>query len=146
MATLRGGDKLEAALAKIAANVKKAAKVHVGILEGSTYPDGTSVGFVAVQNEFGNSTTPARPAFRDAVAAHSDEWPVTLGTVLVENNYDAAKALALMGEGIKGQIQQSIATFSGVPLKPATIKRKGSSKQLVDTGHELASVDYEVKS
>jgi hypothetical protein len=54
--------------------------------------------------------------------------------------------LDLMGTAIKGQLQQAIVDFVGIPLAPATIARKGTDKQLVDTGHMLASVDYEVKN
>lgn len=46
-----GGDKLKAALEKLMAS--RAAHVRVGVLEGATYPDGTSVATIAAQNEFG---------------------------------------------------------------------------------------------
>ena len=53
---MSGGDKLQAYLANIAANL--AAKgghpsVRVGFLEGIMYPDGTPVAMIAAQNEFG---------------------------------------------------------------------------------------------
>ena len=47
MATLKGGDKLEAALREIARKVSKPGKLRVGFLEGATYPDGTPVALVA---------------------------------------------------------------------------------------------------
>lgn len=146
MATIRGGDKLEAALKEISEKVSKAATLRVGFLEGATYPDGTPVGAVAAFNEFGTAKSPPRPFFRDMIAAKSSEWPEAIGNLLVQNDYDGEKALSLTGDGIKGQLQQSITDFVGAPLAQSTIDAKGSEKQLVDTGHMLASVDYEVET
>jgi hypothetical protein len=55
MVELRGGAKLEAALAKIAKNVKRGAKLRVGFFENATYDDGTFVAMVAAMNEFGGT-------------------------------------------------------------------------------------------
>lgn len=147
MATLRGGDKFEAALAKIAAGVSKPATLSVGFLEGATYPDGKSVAMVAAIQEFGAPSRgiPPRPFFRQTIASKSGDWPKVVADLLKANSYDAVITLGQAGEGIKGQIQQSIAEFSGVPLAPSTVQKKKSEKQLVDTGHLLNSVDYQVK-
>ena len=146
MVQLSGGDKLAAKLAEISKNLQKAASVDVGFLEGSTYPDGTSVPLVAALNEFGTSDTPPRPFFRGMIEDKSPEWPDAVGNLLVANDYDADKTLGQAGAAIKGQLQAAIASYDGPALQPATIARKGNDKQLVDTGHMLASVDYAVKS
>jgi hypothetical protein len=118
----------------------------VGFLEGATYPDGTSVAMVAVIQDFGapNAGIPPRPFFRNVVAEGKMTWGKSLVTILKDNDYDAKRALKLMGEGIRGQIQNSITNGSFTPLKPATVRRKGFDKPLIDTGHMLNSVDYEV--
>jgi hypothetical protein len=79
------------------------------------------------------------------VAKEGPGWGDALMEVLKASGYDADRALELMGEGIKGQWQQAIRDFWGVPLKPATIARKGFDKQLIDTGHMINSVAYEVQ-
>jgi hypothetical protein len=79
------------------------------------------------------------------VADKSGEWPDAVAGLLKDNDYDATKTLELTGAAIKGQLQEAITTFVGTPLAPATIAKKGSSKELVDTGHMLASVDFIVK-
>jgi hypothetical protein len=145
MAAIKGGDKLAIALAKIAAGVSRPATLSVGFLEGATYPSGESVALIAALNEFGTSKAPPRPFFRQMVASKSGEWPAAVGNLLKANDYDAVKTLGQAGEGIKGQLQSSIAEFNSVPLAQSTIDRKGSEKQLVDTGHLLNSVDYQVK-
>lgn len=147
MVKISGGNRLEAALAEIAKKLTKASTLSVGFLEGSTYPDGTSVPMVALTQEFGSpaNNIPPRPFFRDMIAAKSPEWPEAVGDLLIANDYDASKTLEQTGAAIKGQLQQSIANFNGVPLSEATIVKKGSSKQLIDTGVMINSVDYEVK-
>lgn len=147
MVAIKGGDKLEAELKKIAANVKNAASVRVGFLENSTYPDGTSVPLVAAIQEFGAPSRgiPPRPFFRNMIAAKSGEWPKAVGDLLKVNDFDAAKTLNLAGDGIKGQLQQSIRDTDSPALKQSTIDKKGFDKPLVDTGHMLNSVGYIVK-
>ena len=158
MVTITGGSKLEAALKKIADSAKNAASVRVGFLAGATYPDGTSVPFVAAMNEFGHGIgrnpgagnpdtrdhVPPRPFFRNMVADKSPEWPGAIAALLKTNDYDAQKTLSLTGEAIAGQLRESITKFTDPPLRPSTIARKGFSKPLIDTGHMLNSVDYEV--
>lgn len=101
---------------------------------------------IAAIQEFGAPAAgiPPRPFFREMIAVKKDSWPAAIEQNLIATGYDVERTLALVGEGIAGQLKQSIVDFDGVPLKPATIRRKGSDKQLVDTGHMLASVDYEV--
>ena len=145
MVQLSGGDKLAEKLAEIAKNLQKAASVEIGFLEDATYPDGTPVALVAALNEFGSGDTPPRPFFRGMIADKSPEWPDAVAGLLLANDYDADKTLGQAGAAIKGQLQGAIVAYVGPPLKPSTIARKGNDKQLVDTGHMLASVDYAVK-
>lgn len=147
MVTVTGGNKLEARLKEIAANLRRASTVEVGWLDGATYPDGTPVALAALINEFGNAAhgQPPRPAIRNTIAAKASEWRDKFAALLKANSYDTDRALALMGEIIKGDLQEAITDYSGPPLKPSTVARKGSDKQLVDQGIELAGIDYRVK-
>jgi hypothetical protein len=146
MAKISGGEKLEARLKELAEKVSNPGTLRVGFLEGSTYPDGTSVPMVAAIHNFGapGAGIPPRPFFSNVVAKGRRTWGAALVTLLEQNNYDAKKSLRMMGEGIKGEIQKEITNGSFAPLKPATVRRKGFDKPLVDTGHMLNSVDYEV--
>lgn len=146
MATVSGGDKLEKALGEIARRLKKGATLKVGFLEGARYPDGTSVALVAAIQNFGAPARgiPPRPFFSNMVAEKSPSWAPALGDLLKSTGYDPQAALEMMGEGIKGQLQQSIRNTNSPPLSPRTIERKGFEKPLIDTGHMLNSVDYEV--
>lgn len=142
---ITGGQAAAAALAALAERTGSASSLKVGFLEGATYPDGTSVPFVAAMNEFGTATSPPRPFFRNMVAEKSPGWGKALGRIAAANGYDMEKTLALMGEGIRGQLQKSIQMFDSVPLAKSTIKSKGFEKQLIDTSVMVNSVDYEVE-
>lgn len=143
MVKISGGDKLEAALAEIAANVTKASSVQIGFLEGATYPDGTSVPMVAAIQEYGapRAGIPPRPFFRSMIVEKSPEWPKAVGGLLRANDYDSAKTLGQTGEAIKGQLQQSIIDTVSPPLSPVTLmlrKMKGADSSLVVTGRTVA--------
>jgi len=123
MAALKGGDKLEAALREISQKVAKPGKLRVGFLEGATYPNGTSVAMVAAIQVFGapRANVPPRPYFRNMIASKSDEWAPAIGGLLPQNNYDVRTTLEIVGEGIKGQLQQSIVDTTQPPLSPVTL-------------------------
>jgi len=145
---VKGGDKLEARLKEILAKVQNSTEVRVGFLEGATYEDGTSVAEVAAYNEYGvpSRNQPPRPFFRGMIKEKSPNWGESLSALLVKNNYDANKALALMGHGISGQLRESIQKFTSPGLAESTIAAKGGvNKPLIDTGHMFNSVDFEVK-
>nr|DAK80367.1 MAG TPA: virion morphogenesis protein [Caudoviricetes sp.] len=54
-------------------------------------------------------------------------------------------ALGYVGEEAKGISKAAVADGISPALKPATIKRKKSSKPLIDTGQLLNSITYEVR-
>jgi hypothetical protein len=145
---LSGGEALQDRLKEIMQKAGKAGVLRVGFLEGSTYPDGTSVPMVAAIQNFGAPAAgiPPRPFFSNMVREKSPKWGESLGNLAKANDYDIDRTLEQMGEGIKSQLQASIRDFDSVPLEAETVARKGFEKQLIDTGHMLNSVGYEVKS
>lgn len=147
MASFSGGSALEAKLAEIAERLGGGETLRVGFLEGATYPDGTAVPLVAAANEFGDPgmNRPPRPFFRRMIAAKSPEWGSDLSKVAMASGYDPKAFLPLMGERIKAQLQESIRELTDPALAQSTIDRKGFDKPLIDTGHMLNSVDYDIK-
>ncbi|RIJ02204.1 hypothetical protein DXK93_18695 [Achromobacter sp. K91] len=144
--SFKGGDALIARLKEIADKAGDGGTLRTGFLENATYPDGTPVALVAAVNEFGRpeQNQPPRPFFRAMIAEKQKGWPRALGALAKRNDYDIDKTLGQMGEGIKGQLQESIRQLDSPPLAPVTVARKGFDKPLVDTGHMMNSVDYEV--
>lgn len=142
---MRGGDKFRQRLAELAKQAATA-KVRVGIIEQANYDgsDGESVAQVAFWNEYGTATIPPRPFFRNTIAQHKDEWPKQAAALMEANSGDVRQTLELMGEGVKGQIVETIQDFREPPNAASTVKKKGFDKPLIDTGTLWRSIDYEV--
>lgn len=177
MVRITGGDGLDKALEAMEAGLLKAGTVRVGFLENADYPDGgVGVATVAAWQNFGTKTIPPRPFFTNMVKAKGPGWAAALARILTANDFDSEKALSLMGEGIAGQLRQSIVDTMAPPLSQITLMLRKmrsedqglvvtgatvgeaarrldagetvggvSAKPLVDSGHMLASVDYEVE-
>lgn len=106
--TLRGGDKLRAALDDLAKKIQRGGKVQAGVFEDAEYPDGTPVAQVAQWNEFGTAETPPRPFLRQTINDHQDDWGNALGKALHATDYDASRALGMVGDVIASQIRDTI--------------------------------------
>lgn len=119
------------------------ASVRVGVLENATYPDGTPVAMVAFWNEYGTKTSPVRAFFRTTVSDQKKNWVLSVQN-LMKMHDDPKKVMGLMGEHMRGQIVQSINTWTDPPNAPYTVARKGFNKPLVEHGIMMRSISYEV--
>lgn len=122
MATIKGGDRLKSYMANLSRKVSRGASVKVGFLEGSVYPDGTSIPMVAAVQNFGSPAKgiPPRPFFTNMVRDKSPGWGPALGRMLDRHDMDAAAALEGMGEAIAGQLEQAITDTTEPPNSPVT--------------------------
>lgn len=91
-------------------------------------------------------TVPPRPFFRTMLEQDAPGWGEAVAKTLKASDYDAAATLGKMGELIKGELQESIRTLTSPALAASTIREKGFEKPLIDSGHMLQSVDFEVKT
>lgn len=146
MAEVKGGARLERALKELDVRLRKKHGVRVGFLAGATYPDGTSVALVAATQNFGAPSRgiPPRPFFSNVLRDKSASWGASLVAILRAQRYDVPASLALLGEGIAGQIRTSIQELNDPPLADATIARKGFAKPLIDDSVMINSVGVEV--
>ncbi|ETS31164.1 hypothetical protein PTE_03118 [Photorhabdus khanii NC19] len=63
----------------------------------------------------------------------------------LKNNGDPQQALEKLGEIVARDVKRKIQAGIDPPLSQATIKRKKSSKPLIETGQLLQSITYEVR-
>ena len=110
----------------------------------------TTVTLLDVANymEFGTDTVPARSFVR----AWFDENEPRLRLMLVSSmravvagKITKGQALQRLGLAFVGEIQQRIEDGIPPPLDPKTIKRKGSSVPLIDTGQLRSGVTHRVE-
>ena len=136
--------------------VKGANCVIAGYFQGKTYPipeskeGNKNAGQVtpweiarnAWVHEKGTEHIPARP-FMTKAGENYGKWQVVLEKSL-ERGVKMPKALLRVGEAMQRSIVDAIDFGDYVANKPATVKRKGSSKPLFDKGTLRNSVKYEV--
>jgi hypothetical protein len=143
---IRGGDRIDAYVQKLASKLAAGGVLRVGFLEDAEYPDGTSVAMVAAIQNFGApaANIPPRPFFSNMVKDEANNWGPLLSNILFNVNYDVEKSLKRLGLGIQGQLRKSIDNTNAPPLAAATIAAKGFEKPLIDTGNMRMSVAYKV--
>ena len=122
---------------------------QVGLPSGINYEDGTPVAQVAAIQEFGAPAQkiPARPFIRPTVKEQKEQWTKIIAKSVpkvLENKMSAFDVLDLVGRVAAADIQTKISSIYSPPLSPITIRRKGSSKPLIETGLMLASVSNAV--
>jgi hypothetical protein len=83
--------------------------------------------------------------FPQMIAKESPNWAPRIARISKQTGFNGQRVLGIMGEDIKGGLQESINNFTDPPLSPVTIARKGFSKPLIDTSHMLNSITYEVE-
>lgn len=117
-------------------------KIQIGFFETATYPDGTYVATVARDNNLGTYKVPPRPFFTYTIEKNKKKWLRLLKDGIIKYKND--KALHRVGEVIKNDITKSIIQFSSPPNALSTIKKKGSSNPLIDTGLLAKSVEFKI--
>lgn len=140
--TLKGGGVLQARLEEIAAKVKSGGFVRAGFLETATYPDGTPVAMVAATQNYGAPSRgiPPRPFFTTMVDDGEVHWGDDLAAFLKASDYDVGRALGLMGEEMKGEIEAAIIATDSPPLSAITLmlrKMRSDDQSLVVTGKTI---------
>lgn len=119
------------------------ASVRVGVLENATYPDGTPVAMVVFWNEYGTKTSPVRAFFRTTVSDQKKNWVLSVQN-LMKMHDEPKKVMGLIGEHMRGQIVQSINTWTDPENSKYTQRIKGFNKPLVWSGQLMRSISFEV--
>ena len=124
-------------------------EVRVGFQAGdATYDDsGADVATIAAYNELGSSSTPPRPFMKQSFEKHQSELQAACDEAnrTIGQGGTAEQALDKIGVFCKGLVQQEIVDGGFEPNAESTIKKKGSSQPLIDTGRMRQSVNYVVK-
>lgn len=102
---------------------------------------------IAAIHEFGLGDMPQRSFLR---SAYDENLPVI--DKMIQHVANGAvfglgtnAALNQLGNVVQGMVQRKIVDGPFVPNSPATIKRKKSSKPLIDTGHLRQSIRYVIE-
>lgn len=138
--------KFKQLIEQIKASSEKA--VYVGFpaefdekVEGS---DNFNLASLAAVLEFGNERIPSRPFLRQTLAENQEKY-TALFVKLFESGVSIDQIYEQIALIAQGDVQQNIANGKWTANAPSTIKRKKSSKPLIDTGKLRQSVRGIVK-
>lgn len=122
-------------------------QVRVGFQQGEASQDGVDMCDIAAWNELGTEHSPSRPFLRKSVDENVDKINGFLQSKKSDlvRGKSAEQVLKEIGIFQKDLIQEKITEGSFTPNAPATIKKKGSDKPLIDTGRMRQSVNYVIK-
>lgn len=137
------GKKFEQMLKKLADK-----EVRIGFQKGeATEADGTDICDIAAWNELGTENMPARPFLRKSVDENTAKINGFLSGLKddIVNGASAENVLEQIGIFQKDLIQEKITNGSYEPNAASTVKKKGSSKPLIDSGRMRQSVNYVIK-
>jgi hypothetical protein len=124
-------------------------RIHVGIQGSQAAADhgGLTTAEVASFHEFGLGNNPERSWLRgwfDEKKETNRQAMVEHAKAVVKGKLQPNQMMERLGQKFVGEIQERIS--AGIPpeLKAATIRRKGSSTPLIDTGQLRTAVTYKV--
>lgn len=124
--------------------------VFVGVRGDAGSVDGVPLLLIASANEFGTSDghVPERSYIRSTVDERRATYLATLSKIVgdeVDGKQLAVKGLDRLGVRAVADVQRKITSLKEPPNTAGTIRKKGSSNPLIDTGRLRQSIAYEVK-
>lgn len=121
-------------------------KILVGIQEdaGTTEDGAATLAEVGYYQEYGTQDIPARPWLSEGVKRADPAKLLKQIAVDVVNGKPAQQALDRAGLAAVGAIQEGFTAIAWEPNAASTIKAKGSSQPLIDTGRLRQSVSYKI--
>jgi len=122
-------------------------EVRIGFQKGEADHDGVDMADIAMFNEVGTVRIPARPFLRQSVDGNVDKVKSAMAkqAQAIAKGGNAQDALNALGVMQKGLVQGSMSRGSFAPNAPSTVRKKGSSKPLIDTGKMRQSVSFVVQ-
>lgn len=145
-------------------------QVEIGIFDTATYPDGTSVAYIASIHEYGSPTNniPPRPIFRPTIETQKNEWGNQIAGAVqgaLDGKIAYVQALNGIGAMAAGDVSRTLSKITSPALKQDTINARlrnmktgsqaakgdipagfGIEKPLVHTGTLLSSISHKVNS
>ncbi|QLB23324.1 HK97-gp10 family putative phage morphogenesis protein [Phocoenobacter skyensis] len=121
-------------------------KIKVGILpESGEYSSGISVAQVAIFNEFGTSKAPPRPFMRQTLGTSKDKltkYQRKMLKQLQNESLDINSITENIGRTYVRYVKNEISEGNFVENAPATIRKKGHGRPLIDTRKMYRSINW----
>lgn len=123
-------------------------RVFVGVPRSANGARGNAM--IAFVHEFGSIANgiPERSFLRSTVLEQADKYAKIVMQKIpeaIKSGTNARDAYSMLGTIAMNDVKLKIASGDFAALAPATIRRKKSSKPLIDTGNLRQSISYEIK-
>ena len=122
--------------------------LQAGILKDTGTNEGVYIADYASWNEYGTEDIPARPFVGSTCDEQSSKWngviDKIIDKILVDPSTDVERLINLLGEQVVGDIKEKIANNIPPPNTEGTIRRKKSTKTLIDTGVMRNAITFEI--
>ena len=132
------------------------AYTSVGVHEDAGDSEGTPLAVIAAVHEYGAEikngfgkgiriVIPERSFLRSFVDENSgnlENFKQKIVGMIIDGKSTPGQALSLLGEYAVSGVKKKMRNGPFTPLRPATIRRKGSSKPLIDTGQLIGSISH----
>lgn len=125
-------------------------KISAGVFAdaGTNSKSGTSVVDYAYYNEYGTDKIPARPFMSLTADAQKDNWAnlmaASFDKIVATQGGSVDRELGRIGERMINDIKETISSNIAPVNAPSTIKRKKSSRTLIDTGYLRSSISSKI--
>lgn len=127
-------------------SIKGPRNVKVGLVAGIADNDAINHG---IWNEFGTSRgIPERPFLRNAMRANKKKYHDEMREAaksLVNGTTTLDVFMSKLGILAENDIKNEITSLASPPNAPSTVRQKGSSNPLIDTGEMRDNVRYKVE-
>lgn len=142
--------KLKEMEARLEACAKLSVVVGIPAATNTTREGGISQAELAAVMEFGDEERGLveRSYLRSTLSEKKQKYTDNMAKQtkkVVKDGIDPKAAFALVGEDAAADVKMKITNGDFAPLKEATIKRKGSSKPLIDEGQLRQDISSEVR-
>lgn len=121
------------------------AKVKVGFPAGDAPGDVISI---AVWNHYGTRTIPERPFLDNAMRDNRTKYRAAMAKSarrILRGETSLRTVMSKLGIQAQGDIQEEITALREPPNAPSTIRQKGSSNPLIDSGRMRGAVTHQVE-
>lgn len=150
---VKNADSAKRSLEALINNLGDNTQVLIGVQKGAgNYDDGLPLAVVAAANHFGanlaaNISIPARPFLDVAIEKNQRKYSVTAKNLLpkvLEGEMEMDQLLDSIGLQAASDVQEFMVELKTPPNAPRTVKKKGSSNPLIDSGHLVQSIRHEI--
>ena len=149
--SVSGGDRLGTKLRQIRERLMKNSGVLVGLPAGTgSYEDGAPIAVIGAVHEFGSAdgAIPERSFLRVPLRQNVEDfkavWRAQISKV-VEGELSMHQVMSQLGARAAAVSQEAISEGIAPGNAESTVKRKGSSKPLIDTGQLRQSITFIVE-